>query len=220
MKPYPRFCLAVAALALAGCGFVSRPAGLELPYVVRTASAAANLAAAPPDGTVSLAVLVDPAGRAVDWLMTDSTAPECEQAAVARLRQITFAPARLDGRSAPAHLGLIFVYAGGALKLSATGVENLADRATAPVRQLDQLDARPRLLQEVRPQAGPGPGRVKLQFFIDRDGRVRLPMAIETDDPALSASALDAVTEWRFAPPQHAGHPVIALVRQEFRFGL
>ena len=218
MKPYPRFCLAVVALAFAGCGLVWRPAGLELPYVLRPASAAVDRAALR-DGTVSLAVLVDPAGRAVDWLVTDATAPACEQAAVAQLRQITFAPARLDGWPVPAHLGLVFTYAGGAVKLSATGVETLGDTPTAPVRQLDQLDARPRLLHEVRPQAGPGPGRVKLQFFIDRDGRVRLPMAIESDAPALSAAPLQAVTQSRSAPPHHAAHPVIALVRQEFRFG-
>lgn len=230
MKPFLKFCLVALGLNLMGCSVGSRSVGLEAPYVLHPAPAVpVSDHFLPRVGEVYVAVLIGPEGRPHDWLVTGASAPELVSAALAQLRQTVFAPGHFDGRPVPAHVGLVFDFTEDGPKLSATAVENLGDfpfqegpEPTEPkgLVQLNQLDTKPRLIQVIPPEAGARPGRVKLQYLIDREGFVRLPLVIGADDGELGEAALAAVARWRFTPPLRQGRPVIALVRQEFRFGL
>ena len=56
-------------------------------------------------------------------------------------------------------------------------------------------------------------GMAEINFIIDETGRVRVPAVVEASDWDAALVALDAVQDWRFAPPKHEGQPVLVEVR-------
>ena len=60
--------------------------------------------------------------------------------------------------------------------------------------------------------------RVALDFYIDEEGRPRMPVIAHTDDDALNFAAVEALSHWRFMPPMRKGVPVLVRARQSFRF--
>lgn len=61
-------------------------------------------------------------------------------------------------------------------------------------------------------------GTALLEFFIDEEGRVRMPVVAQTDHPLLGGAALAAVQQWRFAPPMSGGRRVLVQAEQVFTF--
>ena len=47
-----------------------------------------------------------------------------------------------------------------------------------------------------------------------------MPFLVTWPENNLANYAIDAVQHWKFEPPTHGGRPVMAYVRQVFRFGL
>jgi hypothetical protein len=60
--------------------------------------------------------------------------------------------------------------------------------------------------------------QVTVDFYIDQEGKPRLPAILSMDDPILAEIALETIREWRFAPPTSDGEPVITRARQQFVF--
>ncbi len=59
------------------------------------------------------------------------------------------------------------------------------------------------------------------EFFIDKEGNVRIPTLREADDridERLLIIAQEALLQWKFNPPMHNGKPVVAKAAQPFRF--
>ena len=56
-------------------------------------------------------------------------------------------------------------------------------------------------------------GMAEINFIVDETGRVRVPAIVEASDWDAALVALDAVKDWRFAPPKHEGQPVLVEVR-------
>jgi TonB family protein len=83
---------------------------------------------------------------------------------------------------------------------------------------LAALDRRPNALHTpgpVYPQAWIDAGRrgtITVAFYLDEQGRVRLPVARDPHDELLAASACAAVKDWRFEPPLRRGKPVLVRV--------
>jgi TonB family protein len=61
-------------------------------------------------------------------------------------------------------------------------------------------------------------GTVRVDFFIDEDGRVRFPQVVSEADEFLGSAALAAVREWRFESPLHKRRPVLTRASQVFYF--
>ena len=61
-------------------------------------------------------------------------------------------------------------------------------------------------------------GRVLVEYYVDREGKVRLPRIVESDGEYLSLSALMTLKETQFAPPKRDGRPTFVRVRQPFNF--
>lgn len=61
-------------------------------------------------------------------------------------------------------------------------------------------------------------GRATVEFFIDEEGRARVPVAVAADHPWLAGSAVAAVAQWRFEPPTRRGQPVLVRAEQVFTF--
>lgn len=78
------------------------------------------------------------------------------------------------------------------------------------------LDERPKVIQQVSP-AYPRAlkddgltGQAEIEFIIDRDGRVLFPRIVSASHEDFGWAAATAVAQWRFQPPQKAGHNVEA----------
>ena len=61
-------------------------------------------------------------------------------------------------------------------------------------------------------------GNVKVHFYIDENGEVRMPSVDGEAHPYLAAEAIAAVRGWRFTPPTANGKPATVAALQEFRF--
>jgi len=91
------------------------------------------------------------------------------------------------------------------------------DDMVAEIRTLrwSDLDPPPERLPP-QPDDAPPPrirGMAEINFIIDETGRVRVPAVVEASDWDAALVALDAVADWRFAPPTHEGKPVLVEVR-------
>lgn len=70
--------------------------------------------------------------------------------------------------------------------------------------------------RHLRP-AQPG-GTAVVDFYVDGEGRPRMPVVVSASHEAFGAAASAAITRWRFAPPTREGLPVLVRVRQQFDF--
>jgi TonB family protein len=61
-------------------------------------------------------------------------------------------------------------------------------------------------------------GTALVEFFIDEEGQVRMPVVALADHPLLGGSALAAVMQWRFEPPLSRGRRVLVRAEQLFTF--
>ena len=61
-------------------------------------------------------------------------------------------------------------------------------------------------------------GKVLVEYFIDHEGRARLPSILESDDENLSMSVLMTLKDTRFSAPRRKGRPTYVRVRQPFNF--
>jgi TonB family protein len=79
---------------------------------------------------------------------------------------------------------------------------------------------RPSRLEGAKPKSLPSHpgGSVEVEFFVDSEGRVRLPLALRSTDRALSEAAVSAVRQWRFEPLRIEGKPASLRTRYTFRF--
>jgi TonB family protein len=59
---------------------------------------------------------------------------------------------------------------------------------------------------------------VVVDFYVDQDGRIRMPVIMSATHDFLAQAAVDALNQWRFKPPTLAGQPVAVRVEQEFVF--
>ena len=99
-------------------------------------------------------------------------------------------------------------------------------RADSPLEipNFSHLDARPQPRHQPWPELPalplePGAQVALVKFFVDTEGRARVPVVISAATPELGAAVVAAVKQWRFDPPRLDGKPVIVLETYTFRFG-
>jgi TonB family protein len=79
---------------------------------------------------------------------------------------------------------------------------------------LGELDREPMRTASTMPQvskaalAKRGKEPLMVNFVIDREGRVRVPVVTVADDPEFAQAVLAAVRQWRYTPPLQNGEPV------------
>ncbi len=184
------------------------------------------------EGTVAVAIGHDARGRPDDVLVLEASDSRFADAALDAIAGWRFAaPAATD---APREVLLPIVR----FLFTTTGVSvmspSVADpskrktrvRADSPVElpNFSHLDSVPKARVQpmpaaTAPPAGVSEGVALVKFFVDQEGRARIPVAITSTTPAFGAAAVAAVRQWRFEPPRIDGQPVVALESQVFRFG-
>jgi TonB family protein len=184
------------------------------------------------NGDATVAIHVDREGRLTDWLVTEYSRKEFADTAVAALKASRFDPPRVNGVSLPSVKEVHFVYSRTGLVVSISGLEftmNMIDEITKGryvyrLRTSSELDRIPKPVRVVSPvnptlASGEHQRTVEVDFYIDEEGRVRMPSVSRSDiGTACAASALDAVRQWRFEPPLYQGRPTLVAVRQDFNF--
>jgi TonB family protein len=187
-------------------------------------------------GEVHISVQVDETGKLTDLLVTAYTHPLLAESAVQALKRWNYEPAWLHGKPRGATVDLTFIFEHKGLvvvDLTVTSYVQLRDVQLRPnaytygartLRQLDRIPTPTKVVQPAYPvEAGQKQQTavVTVFFFIDEQGRVRLPaVSRETSEmnDALAAAAVNAVSQWQFEPPLSKGVPVLVAARQDFNF--
>ncbi|HYC69648.1 MAG TPA: TonB family protein [Opitutaceae bacterium] len=228
--------LVLAALALLGA---RRPDGYEPPKVHQTVEARfpAALLDHPRihDGEATVMILVDASGLIADSLVTRYTHPLFGKEALETAHRWRFEPARLRGEPVGVRMQLNFSFERGRRVVNVADPEafeaHLRNRVEGPyqgdvrrVRLARELDEPLVVVDQVHPMP-PGPlgarrasGHAVVEFYVDEQGRPRLPVVVAADDDAFGRSALEAIAQWRFSVPRAGGWPVMVLARQRFDF--
>ena len=185
------------------------------------------------EGEARVVINTDATGKLIDWLVIGYTHREFADTAVVAIKQWKFEPARLQGEPVGTTTELSFYFeAKGVVVSSPNIIENLEGRL---MRFLDgryayqpcspqALDRMPTPVVTVAPRyssqlAGNGvKGRIKIEFFIDETGAVRMPAASAADNAVLTSLAINALSQWKFAPPTSKGRSVLVKAIQEFEF--
>jgi TonB family protein len=178
-------------------------------------------------GSVKFVIKVDKTGKLQDLLVTEYTQRPFADEATKAVSQWNFAPAWVGTEPVGwvRELNLYF---------RNDGIIVTFDNAEAPSHfkmtehrdevieyhacSLRDLDRIPVPIHVVAPTAAlqPDAGEVRVEFYIDEEGRVRIPVARQTSDVAFANAAVDAVSQWQFEPPTSKGKPVLVHAVQIF----
>lgn len=185
------------------------------------------------EGEVRVAFSVDAKGAIEDCLAIAYTHPDFARVTLAAIKHWRFEPARLRGEAiAAASEVAVHFEIQGTVIVSLTALESMSMRSFSLLESRESF--RPCALRELDripvPIAAPSPRfparlaapgsaeHVIVTFFIDEEGRVRLPSIDPGNDPELAAIAIDALRTWQFEPPTRKGRPVLVRASQRFNF--
>lgn len=192
------------------------------------------------EGMAEFVIAVDNEGTLRDHLLVKASHPLFGEAVEEVLPAWEFFPVLIEGERVNAmHRLTINFRSSGTFVVGVDSVNAIKDSRIKLIRgsrnnteyrvaSLPQLDALPQTLQVVHPNIPdseeiPAEGlRVVYNFFIDQEGRVRIPWLDEQEfqhinDDILDAT-YDALMQWEFTPPTVNGKKVVAQVSQPFWF--
>lgn len=180
-------------------------------------------------GEVRAVISVDAEGKLTDWLLTAYTQPTFAEVATAAIRRWRYQPATVSGRRQASRAHILFEFRTQGVVVQTLPGSLVKQMFPAPFEErynyktcrLRELDRIPTPVHVVTPSAkldGP-PRSVTVEFYIDEQGRVRMPAVDrESADDMLAAASVAAVEQWRFEPPLRKGRPVLVYAQQEFTF--
>lgn len=187
-------------------------------------------------GSASVAIAVDDAGRLTDYLVTAYSHPAFAESAVAALRKWRFEPAQIHGfpRNSKSDLSFRFQMEGVVVvTMTALSYVEMLHLKLAPgsmaysactLGELDHIPIPIKIVNPVYPnelaRSSRG-GHVQVGFYIDEQGRVRMPSVSRETNEAneeLAATAVAAVAQWQFDPPMSKGRPVLVAAQQDIHF--
>lgn len=181
-------------------------------------------------GTAMVDVLVGADGKALDFLVVGYSNKAFGDALREKAKLLDYAPAKFDGVAVPARCVLTYQFeshGSGMVKNAMDEAEskfNRSDAVTLAVAE-SKLDAPleftdialPRVPANYKVKDGE-PVRVFVTFFVDEEGKVRIPNVDSAASPELVANAIHAVQLWTFKPGLVKGKPVVAFAGRPVRF--
>ena len=183
-------------------------------------------------GFAKVVFMVDEAGQSYDFILLESTHPRFGENALEGLKKWRVTPPIVDGEPRPTRhtVKVEFSQKGPVLIERALGeIDN--EVAEVPdsslhfrISELADLDRLPRRIETAvanLPESlskDEATGIVRIEFFIDEEGRVRAPGVLFSTNDGLEDSAVTTVSNWRFEPPSRAGNPVMVRAVQTIRF--
>jgi TonB family protein len=184
------------------------------------------------EGRAAFLITVDANGNLTDVLPVFYTDPAFAQSARYALGRWTFDAARLDGRAVTATKEVDFNFERHGIVVISQNVGEFVDglfrrhfpnASTYRAYNISEIDGKLNAVRVVNPQytkelASRASGTVTLDYYVDEEGRVRMPVTVNDADPQLADLAVEAVKQWRFEPPKRNGLPVLVRVSQSIRF--
>lgn len=183
-------------------------------------------------GQARIDIRVNAQGELSESLAVSYTDRRFADLALKAVKQWNFEPARRKGEPVSVCVPLTFNFEAQGVVLTISATElfegqinsvhgeantyrpytlNELDRIPIPIR----ADA-PRYLKEMAESGLQG--KVEIEFYIDEEGTVRMPVIVGQPQMELAELAMEAVRGWKFEPPMRKGQPVLARVQQLFRF--
>jgi len=170
------------------------------------------------DGEVVMVVTIDSDGAVEDSVALEATNEAFARAAATAVQDWKFTPGTAATWPRREVLQFSFKRSGVVTTLShAEGAKEQFAGTSIPLLRtvpLAQLDQEPRRITSIMPNVPKAllerrsNEPLAINFVIDRDGAVRVPVIAVGDDPALAQAALAAVKQWRYSPPLQKGEPV------------
>lgn len=188
-------------------------------------------------GEAHVSIQVDEQGQLADHLVTYYTHDAFAESATQALKKWKYEPAWLDGEPRSATVDLTFIYENQGLTVvnldpgvyvmrrSMELMPGTFGYRVARLRELDQIPTPKKVVSPPYPvdaSGSPRAAKVTVTFFIDEQGRVRLPAVsrdtTEEGNELFAAAAITAVSQWEFEPPTANGRRALVQVRQDFNF--
>lgn len=236
MKTTTKF-LAAIAMSLAAAGAVRAESGTlaqKSLEIIRTVDPVFPDSAAQvtSTGEASIAINVSAEGKLVDCLVLSYTRKVFATEALRALKQWKFVAATYDGKPVSVVTELDFDFRATGVVVSLSAMESLERIMNPLLREkldyapcgLKDIDRIPMPINVISPSypaslAAKGvEGNVVIVFYIDEEGRVRMPAIQDTSSMQLAELALGAISQWRFEPPTRHGVPVLVRASQCFNF--
>lgn len=185
------------------------------------------------DGHVELIIDINEDGTVADWIPLRSTHRLLTESVERAMKKWRFNPAKIDGEAVPVAQKILFNFDhSGTVLISGTGLDlhmrwirelgRQDDRLAFQLPDLDQLPEPTTIVKPLMPvelAEQKIAGTVMISFYIDTEGNVRIPVAIDWNGDILYAkSAILAITQWKFKPPTIKGQPVVVHAIQPFHF--
>ena len=185
------------------------------------------------EGEVRVVLNVDAEGKLVDYLVTAYTRREFADELVTHLRDWKYEPARQRGEPVGSRVEIAFAFQARGMVLSLSPHDTAAITTNRLVRpaltslvcRASELDEPVRALHMVAPQhpgrqVSPPPTQrtVVIDFYIDMEGRPRLPVVLRAPHELYASAAAEALMQWQFNPPSRQGQPMIVRATQQFSF--
>src|SRR5258708_1493501 len=184
-------------------------------------------------GEADIVVMINNDGQLMDWIVVGYSHPLFVKEVLDVLQKWKFVPAYKLGKPISSRAELKFVFKNSALiRVMASNMgliarqkieERKGEYWTFVCRQED-LDAPLDAKVEISPMppdqlgATAKEGRVVVEYLVDPEGKVRMPLIISADDEAFARSVLLPITQCRYHVPRREGAPVITRVRHQFTF--
>lgn len=180
------------------------------------------------DAQVVLAFTVNANGQVVDCVALEATRSEFAEAATAAVMEWQFAAATA-GNPMPRREVVEFAFRRNGVVTTLQHIEAARESFNLTTRYSDietvkitELDAPLQRLSAPMPAVSSaqldmhGKQPLIVNFVVDTAGNVRVPV-VTVADPQLAQPVLDAVKQWRYAPPTRNGTPVLVEVTRAMR---
>ncbi len=225
MKHSPWLLLALATTGLAEPATV--PTGLEFDrYVAPSVPPAVSQAI--DDGYAVIAFTADSSGEVLDAVALMASDRRFAEALVHTVQKWRLKPTTVDHSPRRELVEFTFKRDGTVRTLThADGARAAFPSPTASriltVRR-DQLAHSPQRVQTSQDtehdilRGVSGHGSVTISYVIDEQGRVRIPVVVAADAPALADPAITVARSWRYVPVTYHGRPVLVEDRRTLRF--
>lgn len=184
------------------------------------------------EGEVVMAISIDASGKLGDTLVLAYTHKPFVRACEDALKGWKFTPARLDDEAVGVQTVLTFNFKrSGYIENNIVNINNnyisgrLPQRMSHRLIAFAELDRPPVPVSTINPKYALQAkergvrGSVRVKFYIDENGVVRLPSVTSTAHPYLADLAVEALRDWRFQPGFYQGKPALVAATQDFHFG-
>jgi TonB family protein len=185
------------------------------------------------EGEVRAVLSINADGKLADCLVIAYTHPDFAREVLSSVRSWEFEPPYERGQPVHTRAEVTFSFHARGMVLSLSPADTVAmqwngilnPRMVSYVAKSTELDRPLTVIDAVSPRH-PGnlisparpTGTVTLDFYIDAEGRPRMPVVRRASHELFAHAALEALSQWKFAPPTRGGQPAVVRVTQEFNF--